>query len=113
MGALIQGEIISEHTTKDSSILSIVDRDIQAKIIDSPSFHADIKRELKDIKRRKEGISDEDYEKMLKKEEEEEISKPPPEKEGYNYKLKHNRVTKPPKFNLPEKTKPKDFHLMY
>lgn len=128
MGALIQGEIISEH--KDShNLLSIVDRDIQAKIIDSPDFQAAIKSELKDIKRVIEGISDEEYTKILQKEAEEEKQKPPPpaERDSYSYKYKHNRVTKPPKFNIPSgptltndndkpakaPAKTKDFHLMY
>ncbi|CAK9438163.1 uncharacterized protein LODBEIA_P24500 [Lodderomyces beijingensis] len=78
MAALIQGEIVnrggkqsneqendaSAKIEENNSILSIVDRDIQEKILDSSEFHELLKDELKDIKRKLLGISDEDYAKL-------------------------------------------------
>lgn len=91
MAALIQGEIVNQRSgshnlsnnnttdkgtgvslsekesyTQDSNgpsntILGIVDRDIQEKIIESEEFQFAIKEELRDIKRRLLGISDEEY----------------------------------------------------
>lgn len=111
IGALIQGEIINDHSNKDSNnLLGIVDRDIQEKIIDSPNFRTLIKNELKDLKRRQEGISDEQYNVILQQEAEQETTKlqelqqKTSEKEAYNsYRFDRNRVSKPPKFNI---TKP-------
>lgn len=125
MGALIQGEIINQHlnSSKDESnnkkplnnnnFLSIVDKDIQEKIIDSPEFHEILKVELKDIKRKLLGITDEDYEQQLKIEEEnkqKEIELAElrnKEKElSYknNFKVKklnpNHKITKTPKFNF-------------
>ncbi|SGZ56258.1 CIC11C00000002485 [Sungouiella intermedia] len=114
MGALIQGEIIS-NSSADSPILNIVDKDIQEKIIDSPEFHEILKVELKDIKRKCEGISDEDYaahlkeEEKLKQEEEQRVEKERIEKElAYknNFKVKQLAAThmaKPPRFNFSSK----------
>lgn len=69
MAALIQGEIISQHNMDGSnSLLSIVDKDIQEKIIDSPEFHESLRYELRDIKRKHEGISDEEFQEILRKE---------------------------------------------
>lgn len=119
MGALIQGEIISDHNKDANSLLSIVDRDIQEKIIDSPEFRASIKNELRDIKRKQEGVSDEEYKEILKQEQEQEQKEKEQQKdqqqrlfEDYhhphsrwkpnesNHKFNHNRVMKAPKFNL-------------
>ncbi|QFZ28496.1 hypothetical protein EJF18_40538 [Clavispora lusitaniae] len=111
MAALIQGEIIGN--AKGSSILSIVDKDIQEKIIDSAEFHDSLKAEVKDIKRKCEGISDEDYaiilaeEEKLKKEESERKEKEQAEREvAYknNFKVKHlsapHKIAKPPRFHF-------------
>jgi COMPASS component SHG1 len=71
IAALIQGEIINEHLNESNkskvgnSLLSIVDKDIQEKIIDSPEFHSLIRDELKDIRRKLQGVSDEDYKAQL------------------------------------------------
>lgn len=118
MGALIQGEIINQHvssTEKDSgSLLSIVDKDIQDKIIDSPEFHAILRDELKDIKRKMLGVSDEDYakqlaeEKELQRREQEDQERQRAEKEqAYknSFKVKRlnpapHKVTKAPRFNI-------------
>lgn len=127
MGALIQGEIIYQHlgpkesdgkndktkVKNNNSLLNIVDKDIQEKIIDSPEFHDSLKVELKDIKRRIEGINDEDYAKILEEEriaKEQEMEKHKlknQEKElAYknNFKVKHlnpsHKVMKAPRFNF-------------
>lgn len=114
MGALIQGEIISNNTG-GHSILNIVDKDIQEKIIDSPEFHEILKVELKDIKRKFEGVSDEDYAKQLELEEklkqEEDQRKQKEEAEKMlayknNFKVKQLAAThmaKPPRFNFTSK----------
>lgn len=125
MGALIQGEIINQRLSKNedksntersinsnntNSLLSIVDKDIQEKIIDSPEFHETLRIELKDIKRKLEGVSDEDYvkileeEKMQREKELEELEQKKQEKESAyknNFKMKNmNKVIKPPRFNF-------------
>lgn len=64
VGALIQGSIIQQKAEEENSILSIVDNDIQEKIIDSPEFHKLLKKELNEIKRKLMGISDEQWEAM-------------------------------------------------
>ncbi|EDK40060.2 hypothetical protein PGUG_04158 [Meyerozyma guilliermondii ATCC 6260] len=70
MGALIQGEIVNQHSsTNDPGLLGIVDKDIQEKIIESPDFRHLIESEIKDIRRKVLGISDEDHKKMLEEEE--------------------------------------------
>lgn len=111
MGALIQGEIISNNSG-GNSILSIVDRDIQEKIIDSPEFHEILKVELRDIKRKQEGVSDEEYAKQLqaeeaaRSEEERRRDRERAEKElAYknNFKVKQlttTHIAKPPRFNF-------------
>ncbi|KAK6462368.1 complex proteins associated with Set1p component shg1-domain-containing protein [Scheffersomyces coipomensis] len=122
MGALIQGEILSENKDKKdsdgsntsptttnhsstsmtsssslnyykkasggSSLLSIVDKDIQDKIIDSSEFHKLLRDELKDIRRKLLGISDDDYKQLLQ----EEIDKEKKEQEEQRVKLQleHN-----------------------
>ncbi|KAI3403678.2 hypothetical protein KGF56_003496 [Candida oxycetoniae] len=48
----------------EDSILSIVDKDIQEKIIDSSEFHNSLKIELMDVRRKLLGISDEEFERM-------------------------------------------------
>lgn len=115
MGALIQGEIINDHmSTNGSGLLSIVDKDIQDKIIDSPEFHILLRTELKDIKRKLMGISDEDYAAQLETEEKEKEKEK--EKKGgvvfttefkngdykNNFRVKNlsHRVNKPPRFNF-------------
>ncbi|EAZ63795.1 hypothetical protein PICST_27132, partial [Scheffersomyces stipitis CBS 6054] len=120
MGALIQGEIINEHlasksnsTSAGSGLLSIVDKDIQDKIIDSPDFHKLVRDELKDIRRILLGISDEDYQKELRKEADEEREKQERLKaeetantKDYknNFRVKSltntHRIAKPPRFNF-------------
>lgn len=120
MGALIQGGIINDHmpqkavnSKNDNSLLSIVDKDIQQKIIDSPEFHKELKDELNDIKRKLLGITDEEYAKQLEDEqrqkdsEKEELKKQNEEKElAYknNFKVKtlntSHKVTKAPRFNF-------------
>lgn len=114
VGALIQGEIISSNPA-GNPILNIVDKDIQEKIIDSPEFHEILKVELKAIKRKCEGVSDEDYagqleeEEKLKQEEEQRREKEKAEKElAYknNFKVKQLAAThmaKPPRFNFTSK----------
>lgn len=136
MAALIQGEIMSENNGKDGhGLLSIVDKDIQEKIIESPEFHNILKGELKDTKRKAEGITDEEYVKQL---EEENVQKQEMKKNAevsaLNNEDNHennftpkshrpntsNRVTKAPRFNIrsdkggeKSSSKAKDFHLMY
>lgn len=114
MGALIQGEIINSNSD-GGSILSIVDKDIQEKIIDSPEFHEILRVELKDIKRKAEGVSDEEYakqleeEEKLKTEEDQRKEKERLEKElAYknNFKVKQLAAThmaKPPRFSFSSK----------
>lgn len=111
MAALIQGEIISNKV--GSNILEIVDKDIQEKIIDSPEFHESLKVELKDIRRKALGITDEEYAKQLeeeekaKREETERKQREEAEKElSYknNFKVKQlitPSAPRPPRFNLP------------
>lgn len=126
-GALIQGEIINEHIndpSKGNTLLSIVDKDIQEKIIDSPEFLLLLKDELRDVKRKLEGISDEEYEKLLAKEKELELERErekerererinernkdirePPfygNKFSGSYRPKVGRITKVPRFNFRE-----------
>ncbi|KAK6457634.1 complex proteins associated with Set1p component shg1-domain-containing protein [Scheffersomyces xylosifermentans] len=135
MGALIQGEIINEHLNNGNSsasstasnsnarngtgtgLLSIVDKDIQDKIIDSPEFHKLLRDELKDIRRKLQGISDQDYKEQLKKEAEEEAIRQEQKKaealangvsieNDYknNFRVKTlsttHRIVKPPRFNF-------------
>lgn len=120
MGALIQGAIINDHmqqksvnSKNDNSLLSIVDKDIQEKIIDSPEFHKELKDELKNTKRILLGISDEEYAKQLEEEQRqrelelEEMKKQDTERElAYknNFKVKNlsanHKVTKAPRFNF-------------
>lgn len=110
--ALIQGEVINGNSS-GSSILSIVDKDIQEKIIDSPDFHEELKVELKDIKRKLLGISDEDYAKQLEKEREqkaEDDARKERERAERDLAYKNNfkvkqlsypqKVIKPPRFNF-------------
>lgn len=116
MGALIQGEIISNNAG-GSSILSIVDKDIQDKIIDSPEFHDSLKTELKDIRRRCLGISDEEYAAQLEEEEKskkEEAEKKERERTDKEFAYKNNfkvkqltsshKIAKPPRFNFQSKS---------
>lgn len=118
MAALIHGGIINDHILQKSgkgsnSLLSIVDKDIEEKIIDSPEFHDILKNELKDIRRRQMGISDEDYAKILeeeRKKQEQEIEdskRRMAERElAYknNFKIKNlsslGKISKPPRFNI-------------
>lgn len=113
MAALIQGEIISGSGSGTSSILSIVDKDIREKIIDSPDFHENLNSELKDIRRQCLGISDEDYaaqlaeEKKAREEEAERREREKAEREtAYknNFKVKQlsapSKPLRPPRFNL-------------
>ncbi|CAI5757834.1 unnamed protein product [Candida verbasci] len=112
MAALIQGEILN---SKDNSILNIVDKDIQDKIIDSDDFHKMIRDDIYDIKRKILGISDEEFEK-IKAEEREKLEKEKARRQtSYknNFKVKSlvnngtshlvHRVNKPPKFNIKDK----------
>ncbi|CAK7896933.1 hypothetical protein CAAN1_17S00584 [[Candida] anglica] len=107
VGALIQGNIIQQKTS--DSILSIVDKDIQEKIIDSPEFHEVLRDELGDIKRRLMGVSDEDWErqkeeeKAAKRSEAEEMDRIKKEEGETNfsgYKLKPGKVMKAPTIKL-------------
>ncbi|EGV63377.1 hypothetical protein PSN45_004343 [Yamadazyma tenuis] len=107
MAALIQGEIMSEHNSKDStSLLSIVDKDIQEKIIDSPEFHELLRKELKEVKRREEGITDEEFNRILEEEHQQEQQKKAQlqkDKEIHNSdkersSYRPNKVTKAPRF---------------
>jgi COMPASS component SHG1 len=116
IAALIQGEIINEHLNESNkskvgnSLLSIVDKDIQEKIIDSPEFHSLIRDELKDIRRKLQGVSDEDYKAQLESQKlEEEQQKlqnqqthlvDVPKTTNMNYKPNSHRITKLPRFNL-------------
>ncbi|KAK6201417.1 uncharacterized protein RJT21DRAFT_120468 [Scheffersomyces amazonensis] len=133
MGALIQGEILSESKDKDkgkdnesgssssnsntntntntnsnsntssnnslnyykkqtsgSGLLSIVDKDIEDKIIESAEFHNLLKDELKDIRRKLVGISDEDYNKILQQEKDEELRQQQEAKLKQQEKRSHN-----------------------
>lgn len=142
VAALIQGEVINGPKT-GSSIVSIVDKDIRDKIIDSPDFHEELRTELKDVKRRLLGISDEDYAKELQEEKSKNAlaagsSSPAPTSAHYNrsseidseqsfrtnfYKNTHPvKVIKPPRlqFNLPPRSRDRgppsrgfDGHLSY
>ncbi|CUM64395.1 uncharacterized protein PRCAT00001998001 [Priceomyces carsonii] len=115
MGALIQGNIINQHmqNKNESSVLSIVDKDFQDKITGNPEFQSKLKDELKDIKRRLLGISDEEYEKELEQERAKQLLEEKQKEEKKhsrsdrdyrnNFKLKQlssNKITKPPKFNF-------------
>ncbi|GEQ66345.1 hypothetical protein JCM33374_g8 [Metschnikowia sp. JCM 33374] len=110
--ALIQGEVINGNSS-GSSILSIVDKDIQEKIIDSPDFHQELKVELKDIRRKLLGVSDEDYAVQLEKEraqkadEDARRERERAERDlAYknNFKVKQlsypQKIVKPPRFNF-------------
>lgn len=67
--ALIQTTLIQQQQA--DSILGIVDRDIQEKIIDLPEFRNLLRDELEEIDRVKRGITDAEWEKIkLKKLEE-------------------------------------------
>ncbi|CAH6719075.1 hypothetical protein CLIB1444_02S00386 [[Candida] jaroonii] len=123
MAALIQGEILGSGK-EDDSFLSIVDKDIQEKLIDSPEFHNLIKTDLKDIKRKKLGISDEEFAKQLEEENKLEKIKLA-EKERNN--IKKHKINKPPKVMIRDRNNyrrptssnnrtnnsSKDYHLMY
>lgn len=111
VAALIQGELFSEQG--GSSVLGIVDKDIQEKILDSPEFFEKVKVQIKDINRVILGVSDEDYAKICEEEnkakraEEKKLEKEREEREfAYknNFKVKQLvaplRVAKPPRFNL-------------
>ncbi|WPK26434.1 hypothetical protein PUMCH_003788 [Australozyma saopauloensis] len=67
VAALIQGEVINGAKT-GASIVGIVDKDIKDKILVSQEFRGDLRTELKDIKRKLLGVSDEDYAKELEEE---------------------------------------------
>ncbi|RCK56671.1 hypothetical protein Cantr_05463 [Candida viswanathii] len=126
MAALIQGEI----TTNDNNeLLSIVDKDIQDKILDSYEFHNLIKNELIDIRQEISGDNDEELMNLKKQEkiklerlkfeskltnlkmiqQHHELAQEPPEpvysKSGYKTSstsssiCSNNRVSKPPRFN--------------
>lgn len=113
--ALIQGEVIN-GSSSGGSILLIVDKDIQERVVDSSEFHESLKVDLKDIKRKLEGVSDEDYakqleaEKRLRAEEASRREKEHAENElAYknNFKVKQllypRKVVKPPTFNFTPK----------
>jgi len=115
IAALIQGEIINEHLNDSNkpkvgnTLLSIVDKDIQEKIIDSPEFHTLLRDELKDIRRKLQGISDDDYRAQLESQRVEEEQKlqnqqtqlvDVPKTTNINYKPNSHRITKVPRFNL-------------
>lgn len=119
MGALIQGSIINDHMQQkdlndknDNSLLSIVDKDIQEKIIDSPEFSNVLKTELKDIRRRLMNLSDEEYAKQQEDEREQERREEEEKKENAekeftyknNFKVKNidntSRVSKPPRISF-------------
>lgn len=93
MAALIQGEVFGSSRDvgdkSDNSVLGIVDKDIQEKLIESPEFHSIVKQELRDIKRRQEGVSDEAFALELAK-----------EKAEKQEKLRHSKITKAPRFNI-------------
>ncbi|RKP30697.1 hypothetical protein METBISCDRAFT_27241 [Metschnikowia bicuspidata] len=142
VAALIQGEVINGPKT-GPSILSIVDKDINDKIIDSPQFHEELRRELKDVKRRLLGVSDEDYAKELEEEKNKTLAasaslptlpptplpfvRPEPDPDhsfrGNFYKHGYGpKVVKPPRFqfNLPSRNRDRgspsrgfDGHLSY
>ncbi|RCK60350.1 hypothetical protein Cantr_08182 [Candida viswanathii] len=126
MAALIQGEI----TTNDNNeLLSIVDKDIQDKILDSYEFHNLIKNELIDIKQEISGDNDEELMNLKKQEKiklerlkfeskltnlkmiqqhhelEQEPSEPGYSKSSYKTSStsssisSNHRVSKPPRFN--------------
>lgn len=77
VAALIQGEVINGPKT-GASILSIVDKDIRDKILDAPEFHDELRAEVKDIKRKLLGVSDEDYAKELEEEKKSRAALPAP-----------------------------------
>lgn len=124
MAALVQGEIISQHNMDDrNSLLSIVEKDIQEQIIDSPDFHNSLRFELRDIKRKHEGISDEEFQEMLKNEEE---KKPKTTVESFRIQKPTSRLAQISRFDYNIKSKnngshgktndkgeKKDFKLMY
>lgn len=117
VGALIQGEIINHHMKNNNdSLLSIVDKDIQDKTVDSPAFHKELKASLRDIQRQMLGVSDEDYKKQLEEEakaeqqwlaqqaEKEQEKEREANAEKLNFKMKslinNYKVTKTPRFNF-------------
>lgn len=77
VAALIQGEVINGPKT-GASILSIVDKDIRDKILDAPEFHDELRTEVKNIKRKLLGVSDEDYAKELEEEKKSRAALPAP-----------------------------------
>lgn len=141
VAALIQGEVINGPKT-GASIVSIVDKDIREKIIDSPQFHEELRTELKDVKRKLLGVSDEDYAKELEEERNRSALaasslSPAPSSATYSrnsetesepsfrnnfYKGASTKVIKPPRFqfNLPPRSRDRgppsrgfDGHLSY
>ncbi|EGW35287.1 uncharacterized protein SPAPADRAFT_53584 [Spathaspora passalidarum NRRL Y-27907] len=117
MAALIQGEIINDSSGA-AGLLSIVDRDIQDKIIDSPEFHNVIREQLMDIRRILMGISDEEYAKQREQEKlrlerlklEAKFANNTDYKNNFRVKSLSStthRVTKPPRFNIHSNSKHK------
>ncbi|OBA24473.1 hypothetical protein METBIDRAFT_37988 [Metschnikowia bicuspidata var. bicuspidata NRRL YB-4993] len=120
IAALIQGEVINGNSS-GSSILSIVDKDIQEKIIDSPGFHQELKVELKDIRRKLLGVTDEDYAKQLENErvqKAEEDARKERERAERDLAYKNNfkvkqlsfpaKIVKPPRFSFHPKNHRED-----
>lgn len=105
MAALIQGEIVGNAR---SEILSIVDKDIQDKIIDSLTFHKNLKAELSDIRRKAMGISDEEYQRQQEDEERQRQEREFAYKNNFKLKLLDPKVVKPPRFSFREKDTKKD-----
>ncbi|KAI5966364.1 uncharacterized protein KGF55_000673 [Candida pseudojiufengensis] len=99
IAALIQGEII-QNSNNELNILSIVDKDIQDKIIESRNFHEILKDELMNIQRKIMGINDEEFNKIkenikltnLKLEKEKSLKKLKYEQELKNLEYRDNFV---------------------
>lgn len=133
MAALLQGEIVSQHSAgHEAGLLAVVDKDIQEKIIELAEFRKTIQDEIRDIRRKLMGVSDEEYQKQLDEEAAREI-KLKDEAEGWatgarderdrdlayknNFKVKKaaHRVSKVPQIKFaPRGDEEKKLHqLMY
>jgi COMPASS component SHG1 len=97
VGALIQGDITQQRG--ENPILSIVDRDIQEKIIDSPEFHRELRSELGEVKRVLLGLSEEEWAERTRQERERATAARPDSPPAFGgYKLKPK--LKAPRINI-------------
>lgn len=120
VSALIQGEVINSKSN-GMDILNVMDKEIQKSITNSPEFRSLLKSDLKDIRRKLLGISDEEYQKQLEAERVEENAKKEKleerrtEEKSYknNFKVKNlSKVLKPPRFNFKKEKEEKKVNFM-